>query len=126
MGNKIHHRNKKEKIKGVGEEFFLEDYEIVDEFNIDRKGSIIHFNPDIIVSEVKSDPLKEYNVIKNIGEGTFGKVDLVEHKITGMIRAMKVLKKNNITNKNNEAAVLNELNILRRIDHQNVVKIYEF
>ena len=127
MGNKLHHhRNKKEKIKGVGEEFILEDYEIVDEFNINRKSSLIHFNPNIIVSEVKSDPLKEYNVIKNIGEGTFGKVDLVEHKITGMIRAMKVMKKTNIANKNNEAAVLNELNILRKIDHQNVVKIYEF
>ena len=51
MGNKLHHRrNKKEKIKGVGEEFILEDYEIVDEFNINRKSSLIHFNPNIIVS----------------------------------------------------------------------------
>ena len=40
---------------------------------------------------------------------------------------MKVIKKGNINSKQtNEASVLNELNILKKIDHQNVVKIYEF
>ena len=84
---------------------------------------MIHYNPDKIVSEVKKDPLLDYNIIKTIGEGTFGKVELVEHKITGMIRAMKIIPK---SDELNDSSVLNELYILKKIDHQNVIKIYEF
>ena len=41
---------------------------------------------------------------------------------------MKIIKKTNVINPNisNEASILNELNILKKIDHQNVVKIYEY
>ena len=127
MGNKFH-RKKKKKIKNAGDEFILEDYEIYDSTNYNRQTSIIHFDPNLIVFEVKSQPYEDYKVIKNLGEGTFGKVDLVEHKITGKIRAMKIIKKTNVINPNisNEASILNELNILKKIDHQNVVKIYEY
>ena len=127
MGNKFH-RKKKQKIKGTGNDFVLEEYEIYDDdLSLNRVPSIIHYKPDLIVSQVKSDPLKDYKIIKNLGQGTFGKVDLVENKISGVLRAMKVIKKGNINSKQtNEASVLNELNILKKIDHQNVVKIYEF
>ena len=119
MGNKS---NKKKKIIGTGEEF--ENDQIDDIPGRDRKRSVIHFNPNVIVSEVKSDPYKDYKVIKTIGEGTYGKVELVEHKVTGMVRAMKVIKKSNPNT--NDVVIYNELNILKQIDHQNVVKIYEY
>ena len=127
MGNKFH-RNGKEKIKGTGDKFILEDYDICDDDLAFRKQpSIIRFDPKLVVSGENRDPLLDYKVIKNLGEGTFGKVDLVEHKLTGMIRAMKIMKKATIdTEKNNEASVKNELNILKSIDHQNVVKLYEY
>ncbi len=125
MGNE---NKKKKKIKGTGDDFNIEQSEIYESANRGRKKSVIRYNSNIIVSEVKSDPYQDYKIIKNIGEGTFGKVDLVENKITGMIRAMKVITKANIENPNatTEAAILNELNILKQIDHQNILKIYEY
>ena len=127
MGIKFH-RNKKEKIKGTGDSFILEQFEIYDDdTSLDRQPSIIHYAPNLIVSQIKTDPSLDYKLVKVIGEGAFGRVNLVEHKVTGMIRAMKVIKKAIVLNdQNNESLVLNELNILKKIDHQNVVKIYEF
>ena len=84
---------------------------------------MIQYNPNIIVQETKRDPLLDYKIIKSIGDGTFGKIELVEHKITGMVRAMKIIPK---TTEISEISVLNELYILKKIDHQNVIKIYEF
>ena len=129
MGNRLHiHRRRKKKIKGTGDKYILEDYEIYDDFILDRQQSVIHFDPNLIVTEVKSNPYDDYKKIKSIGEGTFGEVELVEHKITGKVRAMKIIKKVNNQNPNisNEASILNELNILKKIDHQNIVKIYEY
>lgn len=129
MGIKFN-RNKKKKnvIKGTGDDFILEQFEIYyDETSLVSKPSIIHYDPNLIVSELKTDPSQDYKLVKKLGEGAFGKVDLVEHKVTGMIRAMKIIKKKNVLDdQTNEASVLNELNILKKIDHQNVVKIYEF
>ena len=123
MGNKYNGK-KREKIMGTGDDFILEQYEICDELTLNKKNSVIKFDPNLVVSEIKKDPFDDYKVIKTIGEGTFGRVDLVENKITGMIRAMKILNKTKF--KNNEALILNELNIMKKINHQNVVKIYEY
>jgi serine/threonine protein kinase len=92
MGNKS---NKKPKIKGTGDDFNVEKSEIYKETGKDRRRSYIHYDSKIIVSEIKSDPYNDYKLIKSIGEGTFGKIELVEHKITGKVRAMKAIKKLN-------------------------------
>ena len=125
MGNKIKSKNKK-KMKGMGEKFFLEQWEIYEKINADNDKPEINFDPNLIVSEIKKNPYIDYTPIKQLGEGSFGKVILVEHNITGMKRAMKVIKKSLYFEKSNEASVLNEFNILKKIDHQNVVKIYEY
>ncbi len=122
MGNES---EKKKKIKGTGDDFSVEQCEILANATKDRRASLIRFDSKIIVSEVKSDPFQEYKLIKTIGEGTFGKIELVEHKITGKVRAMKIIKKID-SNAASELSILNELNILKQIDHQNVLKIYEY
>ena len=43
-----------------------------------------------------------------------------------MKRAMKQIRKSFSFQKSNEETVLNELNMLKKIDHQNVVKVYEY
>ena len=123
MGNKYDKGKTNQKIKDVGEYFFLDNFHIYNENALNNVQSIINYNQNIIVQETKKDPFLDYKIIKTIGDGTFGKVELVEHKITGMIRAMKIIPK---ANEINEMSVLNELYILKKIDHQNVIKIYEF
>ena len=65
---------------------------------------------------MKSNPFEVYKIIKLIGEGIFGKVNLVEHKVTGKVRAMKIISKMNAKNCciSNEESILNELSILKK------------
>ena len=67
-------------------------------------------------------------IVKDIGSGTYSKVQLVQHKINLSIRAMKVIKKKKKkgTNQTNEHDVYKEVNLLIKMDHPNIVKIFEF
>ena len=125
MGNKEKGKKKKV-IKDMGEKFFLEQWEIYDSCNLERKNSNLKFDKNLLVSQIKRDPFEDYTEIETIGEGSFGRVILVEHNITGMKRAMKQIKKSLFFQESNEESVLNELNILKKIDHQNVVKVFDY
>ena len=134
MGHKLSKRRKKKSKKDNNEDdfegFFLEDWEIVndknkiDEFS-DNKNKI-SFNGEILISQVKTDPFKDYTEIKTLGSGSFATVKLVRHNSTKMIRAMKIIKKKNNVSGTNDLEILNEIDILKQIDHPNVVKIFEF
>ena len=66
--------------------------------------------------------LDNYDVIKQLGKGGYGKVYEVKHKKTGEIRACKHLSK--LILKNLEKFE-REINILINTDHPNIIKIYE-
>ena len=66
--------------------------------------------------------LDNYEVISQLGKGGYGKVYEVKNKRTGEIRACKHLSKLSI--KNLEKFEL-EINILIKVDHPNIIKIYE-
>ena len=51
------------------------------------------FTEGILVKETKADPYAIYDTLKVLGEGAFGKVEKVRHKISKEIRAMKVIPK---------------------------------
>ena len=67
-----------------------------------------------------------YRVGNCLGTGTFGEVRLVTHKVTGMERAVKIFRKVNYVNKVSQAKLRNEIDILRGLDHPNIVKMYEY
>ena len=69
------------------------------------------------------DSLENYQKIKRIGKGSYGSVYKVMKKNTNIIRAMKVIPKN--FQKDNQE-IEREINILKNLDHPNVMKIYEF
>ena len=118
MGNKPP-RKKKKVIKGTGNEFTNEKVEVKGK---NHRRSIVRYDSNVIVTELKSDPYEDYKVIRTIGKGAFGEVLLIEHKLTGKVRAMKVIKKADIAN---EESILNEFNTLKKIDNQNILKIFE-
>ena len=66
--------------------------------------------------------LDNYEVIKQLGKGGYGKVYQVKNKKSGEIRACKHLSKLNIKNLEKFER---EINILINSDHPNIVKIYE-
>mmetsp|Transcript_1182 Transcript_1182/g.2876 ORF Transcript_1182/g.2876 Transcript_1182/m.2876 type:complete len:471 (+) Transcript_1182:2525-3937(+) len=74
----------------------------------------------------KSEALREiYRVGQKIGEGSFSTVYNVVHKQTNETRCVKTILKSSLKTKEEQAAVLNEFNTLRTMDHPNIVKIYE-
>jgi calcium-dependent protein kinase len=66
-----------------------------------------------------------YRIGKLIGSGAFGDVRICLHKESNSQRAVKILYKANMT-EDDERMLLNEINILRDLDHPNIVKMYEF
>ena len=69
--------------------------------------------------------LYEYTIKETIGKGTFSKVKLGINKSTGEKVAIKILEKSKIRTKSDTIRVERELNILRKINHINLVKIYQ-
>ena len=125
MGGK---NSTKEVLDDEEEAFYLENWEIVNSNNIIKKTSKIKFDNKILISKVKSNPYNDYTVIKDLGTGTYAKVQLVKHNINNSIRAMKVISKKlkKGTNISNESDVINEVYSLMKMDHPNIVKIFEF
>ena len=132
--NKKHkkHKNEEKDEDDDVEGFFLEDWEIFSDASklkdFDKNKNKISFNSELLISQVKTDPFKDYEEIKVLGSGSFAKVLLVKNNVTGLIRAMKIIKKRKITEDDGstDIEILNEINILKQIDHPNVVKIFEF
>ncbi|CAK56353.1 unnamed protein product (macronuclear) [Paramecium tetraurelia] len=65
-----------------------------------------------------------YNFGKVLGQGAFGKVWKVTHKTTGLVRAIKQIKKNSLI-KEEESRLFSEMNILKNLDHPHIVKLFE-
>lgn len=88
-----------------------------------NKNNGLILNNDVLVSDTGKNPLQVYQKIELLGEGAFGQVWKVRHKLTGKEFAMKIIEKNP---KCNDKLLINEINILKRLDHPNILKILEF
>ena len=80
---------------------------------------------DILVIEEKRNPSKKYKAKKMLGSGSFGSVYEAKNTIFGNTVAMKVIKKDK-ENELDEQEIRNEIDILKKLSHPNIVKIYEF
>ena len=119
MGGKSSKKQKNDELKKIGADA-----------NKDNPSSFCCFTPisltnDILVSKLKTNPDDDYRKIKFLGEGSFAAVYQVQNKYTDAICAMKIINKSsNSPEEDNE--ILNEINILRYMDHPSVLKIFEF
>lgn len=66
-----------------------------------------------------------YTLEKTIGSGTFGKVKLGCHKLTGMKVAIKVLEKQKIVDSADIERVSREIHILKVVNHPHIIQLYE-
>ena len=123
--DEIEIEEEEDKKNELGEEFILEDWEILNDKNKNIDNSI-KFDKDLLISEANKDPYKVYKEIKMLGEGSYGRVYLVSHKMIGAFRAMKIIQKVDNIDENNVLEILNEINVLKKIDHPNIIKLFEF
>ena len=96
-------------------------------------GSVCSRNPVVInktpsqINEYSrnTDIRKKYEFVSILGSGSFGKVRLYrDRKCKGMKYAIKTLVKDGVT-RNVLDYLISEVNILRSLDHPNIVKYYE-
>ena len=88
--------------------------------------SEIRIKPKIFINENTNLPTDLYEKVLIAGEGSFGQVLKVRHTKTGEYRAMKIIKKSAIDIGITKDAILDEINILKSLDHPNIIKVHEF
>ena len=71
-------------------------------------------------------PREIYKQIDNLGEGSFGTVIKVQHSITGKLRAMKIISKADLIDGSDCTSFLEEIKILKNLDHPHVIRIFEY
>ena len=68
--------------------------------------------------------LSDFNLLKELGAGSFGRVLLVQHKITQAKYAIKAIDKRNQANIQERRYFRREIEIMYRVHHPNVVKLF--
>ena len=91
-----------------------------------RRGTLcaMHIDTQMFISEKKGKVTKDYNIMAVIGNGAYGEVKKVVHKLTQQERAMKTIKKEGCS-EGYLKSLGNEINILRKLDHPHLLKLYE-
>ena len=78
-----------------------------------------------VIRGLESEPkIKDFEIIKELGFGSFGRVFLAKHRITKAQYAIKVIDKKNKTNIEEKPYFRRELEVMYKIHHPNVVKLF--
>lgn len=68
---------------------------------------------------------QRFDIIKKLGQGTYGKVQLGINKETGQEVAIKTIKKCKITTDADLVRIRREVQIMSSVQHPNIIHIYE-
>ena len=75
-------------------------------------------------NEKNSKSVCEFVLGEKLGEGNFGVVRMATNRQTGEKVAIKILEKSKLTNYNDRNRLEREINILNKIHHPNIVKLF--
>ena len=120
MGGKSSKTKKNQTFKEIGQRANKENP------NTFQYSNTINLTNEVIVSQSNKQPSDDYKRVKFLGEGSYAAVYCVENKITGAKHAMKIIDKASNCSDETDKEIFNEINILRTLDHPNILKIFEF
>ena len=84
----------------------------------------IKFSGDLFKTQ-NTQPIKEiYKITRKIGSGAYGEVRKCYLRETGELRAVKIIKKKALE-KSERERLRNEADVLKQMDHPNIIKLYE-
>lgn len=74
--------------------------------------------------KVKTDQrIGQYNIIKTLGEGSFGKVKLAVHRSTGQQVALKIISRKKLISRDMAGRVEREIEYLQLLRHPHIIKL---
>ena len=79
----------------------------------------------MINSKIFNGKIDDYLITKELGKGSYAVVKLAVHKTTKNKYAIKIYSKRSLIDPQKRSTVKNEINILKQIDNENVMKLYE-
>ena len=91
------------------------------EFNLENNTS----GKNIINSKIFKKKLDDYLITRELGKGSYAAVKLAVDKMTKNKYAIKIYSKQCLIDPQLRSTVKNEINILKQIDNENVMKLYE-
>ncbi len=81
--------------------------------------------PESVLKGLESEPkIADFILLKELGVGSFGRVLLVQHKLTQAKYAIKAIDKRNKMNIQEKPYFRREIEIMYRVHHPNVVKLF--
>jgi carbon catabolite-derepressing protein kinase len=87
--------------------------------------------PATAVSESRSarDPktnqrLGQYTIVRTLGEGSFGKVKLATHQVSGQKVALKIINRKKLVTRDMAGRIEREIQYLQLLRHPHIIKLY--
>ncbi|KAI9887547.1 MAG: Protein kinase [Watsoniomyces obsoletus] len=68
--------------------------------------------------------LGQYTIIRTLGEGSFGKVKLAVHQVSGQKVALKIISRRKLINRDMAGRVEREIQYLQLLRHPHIIKLY--
>ena len=97
--------------------------EFIQKTNYPVQSKSCNTNEKLIIRKNINNLSEVYKVERQLGEGGYGQVFLVRHRKMNLLRAMKIIP---VNSKNEEEKTDEEIELLRQLDHPNIVKIFEY
>eukprot|EP00918_Siedleckia_nematoides_P067794 GHVU01147532.1.p1 GENE.GHVU01147532.1~~GHVU01147532.1.p1 ORF type:complete len:251 (-),score=36.02 GHVU01147532.1:648-1400(-) len=85
----------------------------------------VGLSPGDFIKEQRAHLSDRYTRERKLGAGAYGDVILCKDKLTGAERAVKIIKKSSVSTSSTDA-LLEEVAVVKRLDHPNIMKLYEF
>ena len=82
------------------------------------------FSKENLITQINCSIKDHYEIVSQIGKGGYSKVFEVRNKTTNAIRACKYISKVKMNEKTLKRT-LREINMLKKLDHPNIIKLYE-
>ncbi len=67
--------------------------------------------------------LGQYTIIRTLGEGSFGKVKLAVHQVSGQKVALKIISRRKLINRDMAGRVEREIQYLQLLRHPHIIKL---
>ena len=73
----------------------------------------------------ESNRIGKYQIVKTLGEGSFGKVKLAYHTTTGQRVALKIINRKTLAKSDMQGRIEREISYLRLLNHPHIIKLYD-